>query len=83
MMLLTLTHRLSDRMRHVMCLSVVPSLSKASLEKTEAIAAQSPANTARENPTRTFMLWGFTLRMRARNREEGVWSRSHRVHVIR
>ena len=49
--MLTLAHRLSVRKKHVKCLSVAPLSSKASLEKTEAMAAKNPAVTARENPT--------------------------------
>ena len=49
--MLTLVHRLSAKKRHVKCLSVAPLSSKASLEKTEAMAAKNPADTARENPT--------------------------------
>ena len=48
---LTLAHILSARKRHVKCLIVAPLSSKASLEKTEAMAAKNPAVTARENPT--------------------------------
>ena len=62
--LLTLGHTLSATKGHVMCLSVAPSSSKANLEKTEAIAAQNPAATARENPTPLAMNVGQWWRMR-------------------